>query len=143
MIGLNASAVSILHAIFGMGLLTVVMAAWMSLTRITTMQQKGIGLQEAAHVSDLRPLLPSSVRRVADNYNHLFEAPTLFYAIALAIIVAGLADPIHATCAWVFLGARIAHSAVQATINIVWARAFFFGLAWIAVLVMTARAAFF
>ena len=31
--------------------------------------------------------LPSEVARIADNYNHLFEQPTLFYAIAISIAV--------------------------------------------------------
>lgn len=141
MTSLSPSAVSILHAIFGMGVLTVCVTAWMSLTRIFTMRRQGISLQEAAHTSDLRALLPSSVRRVADNYNHLFEAPTLFYAIAISVIVGGLADPAHALCAWVFLGARVCHSLVQATFNIVWIRAFFFGVAWSTLAAMVVRAA--
>jgi hypothetical protein len=77
-------------------------------------------------------------RRGADNYNHLFEAPTIFYAVALAI-VAGIADPFYAACAWASLGCRIMHSLVQATINRVQLRAALYGLSWIPLAVMIVR----
>ena len=135
----DPSALSILRAVFGMGLLTFTMAIWMSLVRMPAMQQAGLTLQDAAHVADMRPRIASSARRVADNYNHLFEAPTVFYAVALGIVVGGLADPIFATCAWAFLGVRIVHSVVQATFNRVLVRAILYGLSWLALAVMIVR----
>ena len=38
-------------------------------------------LQAAKHSDDLRPNLPDLGRNITDNYNHLFEQPTLFYAL--------------------------------------------------------------
>jgi hypothetical protein len=67
------------------------------------------------------------------------EAPTLFYAVSLAIVVAGLADPLHALCAWSFLAARVFHSLVQATINHVPLRVVFYTLSWIALATMIVR----
>ena len=136
---LDPSAIWILRAVFGMGLLSFVMMNWMSLTRLPAMRKEGVTLQDAAHTSDLRARLPSSARRISDNYNHLFEAPTVFYAVALAIIVAGLADPVYAVCAWVFLAARVLHSLVQATINLVPIRLTFYLVSWAALAVMIIR----
>lgn len=133
---LDPSAVWMLRAVFGMGALTLVMAGWMGAVRIPAMRQPGLGLQDAAHTADIRGRLPTSVRRVVDNYNHLFEAPTLFYAIALAIIVSGLANPLFAGCSWAFLVFRVLHSLVQATINVVALRFAFFTLSWVALAVM-------
>ena len=76
---------------------------------------------------------------VSDNYNHLFEQPTLFYAVAISIAVLGHVDAVHVACAWAFTALRVAHSAVQATINIVNIRFALFGLAWIALAVMIVR----
>lgn len=140
MMHLDPPALSILHAVFGMGLLTLVMAGWMTVVRMAAMQKAGVKLQDAAHTSALPTLLPSSATRVADNYNHLMEAPTVFYAVALGIVVAGLADPLYAACAWAFLGVRALHSLVQATINRVWLRATLYTLSWIALAVMIVRA---
>lgn len=138
---LDPSALSMLRALFGLGLLTVVMAIWMTVTRMPAMKQAGLSLEDAAHTSDLRAKMPSSARRIGDNYNHLFEAPTLFYAVSLAIIVAGAADPIQATCAWIFLASRILHSLVQATINFVPLRIVFYTISWLSLATMVVRGA--
>ena len=76
---------------------------------------------------------------MADNYNHLFEAPTLFYAVAITIVIAGLADPVYAGCAWAFLACRVLHSLVQATFNRVSVRATLYTLSWVALAVMIVR----
>jgi hypothetical protein len=135
----SVAASSMLHAIFGMGLLTLIIAVWMSVARDIAMRRGRIKLQEAAHTRDLAVRLPSWARRASDNYNHLLEAPTVFYAVALAIIVGGLADPLYAACAWAFLGCRIVHSVVQATVNTVAMRATVYGLSWIPLAVMIVR----
>lgn len=139
MLHLTPSALWILRALFGMGLLTLAMAAWMSLVRTPAMRRAGLTLQDAAHTADLASRLPSSARRVADNYNHLFEAPTLFYAVALAILLAGIADPVFAACAWAFLIFRLLHSLVQATINRVALRAPLYGLSWLVLAILIVR----
>jgi hypothetical protein len=139
---LDPSALSILSTVFGMGFLTLAMGGWMAATRLPAMARLGLSLQEAAHTADLGPRLPPGARRVADNLNHLFEVPTLFYAIALAIIAAGIADPIHAVCAWVFLATRVLHSLVQATFNNVTVRMAIFIVSCTALGVMIIRGAF-
>lgn len=128
-----------LHAIFAMGLVTLIVGVWMSLARDVAMRRGHIELQKAAHTRDLATLLPSWARRVSDNYNHLFEAPTVFYAMALAIIVGGLADPLYAACSWAFLVFRVLHSCVQTTVNTVAVRAIAFGLSWIPLAIMIVR----
>ena len=133
---MDASA--ILLPVFVMGLLTVVMFLWMLVTRLPAMTKAGMDAQAAAHTSALESL-PPEVVRVADNYNHLFEQPTLFYAVAIAIAVLGHVDSVHVACAWAFTVLRIVHSAVQATINVVNIRVALFLLAWIALAIMIVR----
>jgi hypothetical protein len=136
---LNSPELSILHAIFAMGLLTLIMGGWMSIARDIGMRRAGLKLQEAAHTRELAVRLPSWARRVSDNYNHLLEAPTIFYATALAIVVGGLADTTYSACAWAFLGLRVLHSLVQATFNRVAVRAIVYGLSWIPLAAMIVR----
>ena len=136
---MNESATSMLHAVIAMGVLTFVMFLWMYVTRIPAMQKAGVAPQDAAHPKSYT--LPSKVARVADNYNHLFEAPTLFYAISIAIVLLGNADPLHATCAWIFVWLRVAHSLVQATVNIVMLRFALFAAGFLAMGVMIVREA--
>lgn len=141
MISLSDSAQSILGAILAMGLLTLAMFLWMYATRLPAFARAKLDPQEAMHPGSYHDRIPSEVRRVADNYNHLFEAPTLFYAIALTIVLLGLADPLHAACAWAYFGLRVAHSLVQATVNRVVVRFSLFALSWAALGTMIVRAA--
>ena len=133
-------ATAILQPVIVMGLLSVAMTIWMYATRIPAMAKAGIDPQEAADTGELKGL-PPEVVRVADNYNHLFEQPTLFYAIALAVAVLGHVDTLHVACAWAFTGLRIVHSLVQATVNRVTIRFGIFSLSWMALAIMIFREA--
>ena len=126
-----------LAPVFALGCWTVVMFVWMIVTRIPAMQKAGIDAQEAQTTSKLVGMLPHDVIKVSNNYNHLFEQPTLFYAIAIA--VAGIADSFFVTCAWAFVALRVAHSLVQATIDVVMVRFGLFALSWLVLAAMSIR----
>lgn len=128
---------AILQPVFVMALLTLVMCVWMYATRIPAMSAAGIGPENATKES--LQALPPEVVRVADNYNHLFEQPTVFYAVAISIAVLGHVDALHVGCAWAFAVLRIAHSLVQATVNVIPVRFGLFSLAWLALAVMIVR----
>jgi hypothetical protein len=133
-------AAAILQPVFVMALLTLVMLIWMYATRIPAMSRAGIDTRSASKAS--MQSLPDEVVRVADNYNHLFEQPTLFYAVAISIAVLGHVDGLHVACAWAFAGLRVAHSLVQATVNVIAVRFAIFSLSWLALAVMILREAF-
>jgi hypothetical protein len=135
---LDTNALSVLHAVLGMGVLSLVMFIWMYATRLPAMSRAKVDPQAAAHPGSLS-VLPSETRRVADNYNHLWEAPTLFYAMAFYVVVTGHADELHVLCAWTYLGLRVLHSLVQATINKVTLRFTLFSLSWVALAIMIVR----
>jgi hypothetical protein len=78
---------------------------------------------------------------VADNYNHLHEAPTVFYAVALVLAMIGQGDNLNATIAWVYVGLRIAHSLVQVFSNRVVVRFAIFALSSIALIMLVTHAA--
>jgi hypothetical protein len=84
-------------------------------------------------------VFPSKVERFADNYNHLWEQPTLFYALVLVIWALGHTDAVHLAAAWAYCGLRLAHSIVQVTINHVWVRFSLFFLSWMALALMLIR----
>lgn len=131
----------ILQPVFVVGLLTVVMTIWMFLTRIPAMSKLKIHPQKGQDTSKLRDLLPKEVTRISNNYNHLFEQPTLFYAVAISIAVLGHVDPLHVGCAWAYATLRISHSIIQATIDFVLVRFIIFILSWIVLSIMVIREA--
>ena len=66
---------------------------------------------------------------MADNYNHLMEQPTIFYALVFYIYLAGQADQLHVWLAWAYVALRVVHSLIQCTINRVPLRFLVFALA--------------
>lgn len=77
---------------------------------------------------------------VADNYNHLMEQPTVFYATAIALALMGQGDGLNATIAWAYVGLRIAHSLVQVLFNRVVVRFTLFMLSGIALAALVLHA---
>ena len=119
---------------------TFVMWVWMYATRIPAMQKAKIDVTELARTG--RKLeLPPEVARVADNYNHLHEQPTIFYALALATQLAGAADGVAVGLAWIYVASRIAHSLVQATVNVIPVRFAIFALGSFALMALLVRTA--
>jgi hypothetical protein len=118
-------ASAILQPVFVVVGLSVIMTFWMIVTRIPKMTELGIHPQKAQNTSKLLDLLPPETTRISNNYNHLFEQPTIFYAVAISIALLGHVDPINVGCAWTYAGIRVIHSLVQATVDIVMIR---FGL---------------
>lgn len=69
------------------------------------------------------------------------EQPTIFYAIALSLAVAGLGDGWNAQLAWAYVALRIVHSLIQVTVNRVMWRFIVFALASIALIILSINAA--
>jgi len=91
--------------------------------------------------ASLREKLPDPVNWKADNYNHLHEAPTLFYAVAIVLAILGQGDGMNAFLAWIYTGLRIAHSLVQVTANRVMVRFCLFAVSSVVLIVLIAKAA--
>jgi len=92
---------------------TMLVWVWMYATRIPAMNQAAINPDDARHPGTYGHLLPSNVRAVADNHNHLHEQPTVFYAVMFFAAITGGADPVALNLAWAYVGARVLHSLVQ------------------------------
>ena len=65
----------------------------------------------------MKKVIPPKAQWPADNYNHLMEQPTLFYAIALVLAMLGAGGGVNLMIAWAYVAFRIVHSIVQATFN--------------------------
>lgn len=118
---------------------TLVIWAWMYATRIPAMSKANIDADDAKHPGSLN-VLPSNVRSIADNYNHLHEQPTVFYALAFYLALSGSGDALAVNLAWAYVIIRVVHSLVQCTSNKVMLRFPLFALSSIMLVVITARA---
>lgn len=122
---------------------TMVMWGWMYATRIPAMQRVGMKLDSNLPRGEQMATLPPSVRWKADNYNHLMEQPTLFYALAISSALMGEGSEANLYLAWGYVVLRIAHSLVQSLINKIEIRFALFFLSSLPLLGLTFNAALF
>ena len=121
--------ISILLPVLTLAFWTFIIFAIMAPARFYFLRMKHP--QTAAHTKNLKGLLPPWTERVSDNYNHLFEQPVVFYAIALSIAVINNIEPLMIQLAWVYVALRVLHSIVQITFNFVPLRFTLFVTSWL------------
>jgi hypothetical protein len=132
---------AIIVPVVALALWTHVVWAWMYATRIPAIRGARLVLDAKAPRGEQMASLPAEVRWKADNYNHLMEQPTVFYAVALALAVLGAGHGLNATLAWVYVGLRVVHTLVQATWNKIEVRFSLFFLSSLALIALTVNAA--
>jgi hypothetical protein len=131
----------ILQPVVALVLWSFVMWAWLYATRIPAIRTARLAMPPQMTTSDLNAALPASVRWKADNYNHLMEQPTLFYATALVLAFDGAGNGLNAGLAWAYVALRLVHSLVQALTNIIVLRFAVFMVASVVLLALAVRAA--
>jgi hypothetical protein len=131
----------ILQPVIALVLWSLVMWAWLYATRIPAVNRLKVPLDPNAPKSEFDAALPPRVRWKADNYNHLMGQPTIFYATALALAVAGQGTGLNAWLAWAYVALRVIHSLVQATSNVIMLRFSIFMISSLVLLALAIRAA--
>jgi hypothetical protein len=124
-----------------------IMLIWLYATRIPAMRAAKIDPE--AFKDDpgaARAKMPVGPARVAANYTHLMEQPTIFYAVCFALQFLALeagqpVHPINIGLAWAYVGLRVVHSLVQATVNIIMLRFFIFAVSSLALGALLVHAA--
>ena len=122
---------------------SLIMMLWMAISRAREFRRLGItrsSIPNGARGVDLDGKADARAQWKSHNYNHLMEQPTIFYAIVVALIVMGFDAPINVWLAWGYVGFRIIHSIVQATVNIVQYRLMLFMLSSLCLISLTVHA---
>jgi hypothetical protein len=132
---------SIVVPVIALALWTHVMWAWMYATRIPAILKLRMVLDSSAPRGEQMATLPAPVRWKADNYNHLMEQPTVFYAVALGLAVLGEGNGMNATLAWAYFASRVVHSLIQATFNNITVRFSVFAISSLILIALTINAA--
>ncbi len=124
------TGMDILKPVVALAIWTMVMWVWMYATRIPALSAAKVNPDVLARDPSrtLDHILPASVQWKAHNFNHLHEAPTVFYAIAIVLAIVGQGDGLNATLGWAYVAVRVVHSVVQATVNKVTLRFVLFAL---------------
>jgi hypothetical protein len=134
---------AILQPVVALAAWTMVMWFWLYGTRIPALSAAKVDPEELVNDPKLTldNVLPPQVQWKAHNYNHLHEAPTVFYAIAITLAIVGQGDGLNAQIAWTYVGLRVLHSIIQATVNKVTLRFGIFALSSFCLMFLVARAA--
>lgn len=117
---------------------SMIMWCWMFAVRLPALKKASIKMDPQIPRGVQMSGLPSEVRWKADNYNHLMEQPTIFYALAISLALLDSGTGINLYLAWAYVGIRIIHSLYQALVNVVEIRFLLFvlsniPLAWMVV----------
>ena len=135
---LRSMRAGILTPVLALVVWSFVMWGWLYATRLPAMRRARIDPRMIKRKSDI-DALPTKVQQVADNYNHLHEQPTVFYALAFYSYLVGVVDPLAVGLAWAYVGLRVLHSLVQATVNFVPLRFVVFALSTFVLIAIAAR----
>jgi hypothetical protein len=134
---------AILQPVVALAAWTMVMWFWLYGTRIPALSAAKVDPDDLVHdpTKGLDTVLPPQVQWKAHNYNHLHEAPTVFYAVAIVLAIIGEGDGINAQLGWAYVALRVIHSIIQATINKVQLRFMVFALSSFVLMALVARTA--
>lgn len=132
---------AILQPVIALVLWSMVMWGWLYATRLPAMIRARTKLDPTQPREVMLGGLPPRVRWKADNYNHLMEQPTLFYATALTLALLGQGDGLNLWLAWAYVALRVAHSLIQALVNVILLRFAVFMGASVVLVVLAVRAA--
>jgi hypothetical protein len=131
----------ILGAVIALVLWSFVMWTWLYAMRIPAIKKLGITYDRNQPNSAFTERMPPRARWAADNYNHLMEQPTIFYATAITLSLLGAGGGLHALLAWAYVAVRVAHSLVHALSNVVMVRFAVFTVGSLILLAMAIDAA--
>lgn len=134
---LVATPAPILLPVMALVAWSLVMWLWMYVTRLPAMRKAEMKPDPNAPRGEQMSQLPPAVRWKADNYNHLMEQPTVFYAAALALALMGQGDGLNLMLAWAYVGLRVVHSLWQALTNVIEVRFVLFALSTLPLIAMT------
>lgn len=130
-------ATALLLPVFTLAAWTLLMLVWMGARRLPALARHRIALDARIPQAELMNQLPAKIRWPADNYNHLLEQPTLFYAVSLGLIVLGTAPTWALYCAWSYVALRVVHSIYQSLFNRIRVRFAIFMLSTVALAALT------
>jgi hypothetical protein len=119
---------------------SLVMFVWLAIARAPYVRGR---LPNGARGADVEREHPGKPNWPAHNYMHLMEQPTIFYAIVFVLVFEHFDAPMNVYLAWGYVGLRIVHSIVQATVNVVRLRFTLFALATVCLAALTLHAAMF
>lgn len=138
LVGDNAT---LLQPVIALNIWTFAMEGWMYATRLPALSKYNVNTNPDKIQQEMQTKIPPHIKWKADNYNHLLEQPTQYYAVTLTLALLGTRDKTTVRLAWAYVALRVLHSLVQATVNKIPVRFGIFASSSAVLAVLTAKAA--
>lgn len=122
--------------VFALILWSLIMLGWAGYRRLTGLKRLKVRPDPNLPQAELLRSLPGKDRWPGENFNNLMEQPTLFYAVIFALILIRQDTDVNLVLAWAYVGLRILHSLIQATVNVIMVRFSVFTLATLVLLAL-------
>lgn len=119
---------------------SMIVWVWMYATRLPAIFKAKMKMDPNSPRGQQMSQLPADVRWKADNYMHLMEQPTIFYALAISLSILNVGDGINLQLAWAYVALRVIHSLIQAITNNIEHRFLVFMLSNIPLFALTVNA---
>lgn len=94
--------------------LVMLVVAIVQVQRGVRAAQIGKGLPRSTRARDVETMMDLRFSYGRQNYEHLVEQPTLFYALVLVLALIGDASMTALVLAWTYVAFRVVHSIAQA-----------------------------
>jgi hypothetical protein len=106
---------------------TLAVMIWLGYERVRNINRLKLSPDAGKFARGLNALMPDRAKQVSDNYMHLMEQPTLFYAVCFSLQFLGQGEhPVNIGFAWGYVSIRVLHTLVHSTFNDVRIRFFLF-----------------
>jgi len=120
---------------------TLAVMIWLGYERVRNINRLRLSPDAGKFARDLNALMPDRAKQVSDNYMHLMEQPTLFYAVCFSLQFLGQGEhPVNIGFAWGYVSIRVLHTLVHSTFNDVRIRFFLFLLSSVFLVVLVTHA---
>ena len=108
--------IDLLGPVVALALWTMIMLFW-AVFKVQKGLKSGVDLGDTprgARGRDLDGRMDAKWLWARQNYEHLVEQPTIFYAVVIVLALLGQGQVLNIGLAWAYVALRIAHSIVQA-----------------------------
>lgn len=113
--------------------LTFGLLIWLARARMGALESKEVRSEDIALG---QPGWPQRTTQVANCFRNQFEAPVLFYVLALLVLILRMSDIVLVTLAWVLVLTRLMHAYIHTTNNNVRVRGSIYGIGVLVLLIM-------
>lgn len=112
----------LIHPLLAMMLLTMLVWLYMYYLRIGFSIRNRIHAQKLSTPEKCHTLLPENVNQPSNNLKNLFEAPIIFYAVCILVLITQHSDMTFVLLAWSYVALRCVHSFMHCVVNYVMGR---------------------